>query len=284
MRRRVTRKQNTDSPFVSSIMYSVILFMMGLMIAGEIHPIQDDGTTTSLFVVFLIAINIGLFRTMQLHKPLQCTHRIRYWSFKDKSIFCLYLFLIVLMLAELIPYGQILIIVFFIGLIHIGFRPVKNQIRNLDLSFLTNRTSNQLQTTIEDIDQMDGLEFEKFLADLYTALGYNTELTSHTDYGIDVIISKDNIKAGIQAKCYGEGRTVGVEAVNQVCGGSGVHEIQKKIIITNRYYTRQALFSAQFHHIEMINRDGLIRLLMKYEQARVQKRSFGLLSFFNRAE
>ena len=284
LHRRVIKKQKTDSPFVNSIMYSCILFTMGLLIAGEIHPLQDDATTTSFLLVMLIAINIGLFRTMQLHKPFQRTHLIQYWSFKDKSIFCLYLFLIVLMLAELIPYGQILIVVFIIGAIHMSFRTVKEQIKKLDLSLLGNRTTNQSQTTIEDIDQMDGLEFEKFLAELYKALGYFAELTPHTDYGIDVIITKNNIRSGIQAKCYGEGRTVGVEAVNEVCGGAGVHDLQKKIIITNRYFTRQALFAAQFHSIEMINRDGLMRLLSKYEQAKMQKRSAGLLSFFNRAE
>lgn len=78
---------------------------MGLETAGSIKLIQDDVTTTSALLIFLIAINIGLFRSMELHKAFRHTHRIRYWKLKQKSIFCLYLLLTFFMIAEIVPYG-----------------------------------------------------------------------------------------------------------------------------------------------------------------------------------
>lgn len=54
------------------------------------------------------------------------------------------------------------------------------------------------------IDEMDGCQFEYFLADLYQKLGYKIQLTSSTgDYGADLII-KSNVgeQTVIQAKRY----------------------------------------------------------------------------------
>jgi HJR/Mrr/RecB family endonuclease len=86
------------------------------------------------------------------------------------------------------------------------------------------------------------------------------------DYEIDVIIIKDKIKTGIQAKCYGEGRTIGVEAVTEVCVGAGYWRVQKKIVITNRYFSKMALITAKSNNIEMIDHDGLKILIKEYQE------------------
>lgn len=281
MKRKVKKQHRTKQTIISSILFSIILFIMGLETAGSIKPIQVDVTTTFVLLIFLIAINIGLFRSMELHKAFRHTHRIRYWKFKQKSIFCLYLLLTLLMIAEIVPYGGVLAILFVIGLISIGIRSVSTKKFRIAFPSLTlNKHSKQLQLDIEEIDKMDGKEFEVYLAELYDGLGYYTEVTPHTDYGIDVIVIKDKIKAGIQAKCYGEGRTVGVDAVNEVCGGAGYWNVQKKIIITNRYFTKKALISAQHNEIEMINRNGLKLLIGEYQEIREQKGTFSYLTFF----
>lgn len=281
MKRKVKKQHRTNQTITSSILFSIILFIMGLETAGSIKPIQDDVTTTSALLIFLIAINIGLFRSMELHKAFRHTHRIRYWKFKQKIIFYLYLFFTILTIAEIVPYGVVLTILFVLGLISIGIRSVTTKKFNIALpSPPFKKHPKQLQLDIEEIDKMDGKEFEIYLAELYDGLGYYTEITPHTDYGIDVIVIKDKIKAGIQAKCYGEGRTVGVDAVNEVCGGSGYWNVQKKIIITNRYFTKKALISAQHNEIEMIDRNGLKLLISEYQELREQKGTFNFLTFF----
>ena len=174
------------------------------------------------------------------------------------------------------------IILFFLVLFFIGVRSVTKKL-NVSLSSLPfEKHSKQLQIDIEEIDKMDGIEFEVYLAKLYDGMGYYTEVTPHNDYGIDVIAIKDKIKAGIQAKCYGEGKTVGVDAVNEVCGGAGYWKVEKKIVITNRYFTKKALISAQHNKIEMIDRNGLKLLIKKHQKIRKQKGFFSFLTFLNK--
>jgi HJR/Mrr/RecB family endonuclease len=50
------------------------------------------------------------------------------------------------------------------------------------------------------------------------------------DFGADVITVKDKTKTVIQAKCFGEGQSVGVEAINEVCGGAGYWNAQNKVV------------------------------------------------------
>jgi restriction system protein len=58
---------------------------------------------------------------------------------------------------------------------------------------------------MEEIDRMEGIEFEVFLSKLYDALGYFAEVTPPSgDFGADVITVKEKVKTVIQAKCYGE--------------------------------------------------------------------------------
>jgi HJR/Mrr/RecB family endonuclease len=135
---------------------------------------------------------------------------------------------------------------------------------------------------IEKIDKMEGKEFEVFLSKLYEGIGYYAELTPHTDYEIDVIIIKDKIKTGIQAKYYGEGRTIGVEAVNEVCGGAGYWKVQKKMVITNRYFSKKALITAELNNIEMIDRDGLKILIKEYQEMIEPRTIFHFFSLMKR--
>ena len=92
MGKKAKKQHRTKQSYTSSFIISFILFIIGLETAGRIKPLQDDVTTTSVSLFFLIAINIGLFRSMELHKAFQHTHRIHYWKLKQKSFFCLYLF------------------------------------------------------------------------------------------------------------------------------------------------------------------------------------------------
>lgn len=263
---------------IPSIIISIFLFIFNLQIAAIIKPLQDDVLTTSVLLIFLIAINIGLFRSLKLHKAFQRTRRIRYWKFKQKALFCLYFISTFLTISEIVPYIEILIIFFVIVLTSIRFR-----LFNISLSSLIfKRHFKKLQIDIEEIDKMDGKEFEIYLAKLFNGMGYYTEVTPHTDYGIDVIVIKNKISAGIQAKCYGEGRTVGVEAVNEVCGGAGYWNVQKKIIITNRYFTKKAYISAKHNKVEMINRDGLKILIREFQRKQGNKRTFSSLIILNK--
>ena len=71
------------------------------------------------------------------------------------------------------------------------------------------------RSSLTQIDQMTGLEFEKYLVILLKNQGYRSiRLTEKYDYGVDIIAMKDGIKWGIQAKRYTG--LVDVDAVRQV--------------------------------------------------------------------
>jgi HJR/Mrr/RecB family endonuclease len=106
-------------------------------------------------------------------------------------------------------------------------------------------------------------------------MGYFSEVTSSSgDFGADVITIKDKTKTVIQAKCFGQGQSVGVEAINEICGGAGYWNAQKKMVITNRYFTKSAILSAGRNNVKLIDRDGLQLLLREYQESMKNKGLF----------
>lgn len=163
--------------------------------------------------------------------------------------------------------GGLLFLSFFMILTFFILRGILNTFRKFitPKTFFPSASLFQTQVDIvalEEIDKMDGTEFEVFIAKLYDALGYFSEVTPPSgDFGADVLTVTGKTKTAIQVKCYCNGRTVGVEAINEVLGGAGYSNAQRKMVITNRYYTKAAIQSAERNNVELINRDGLLPLL-----------------------
>lgn len=118
-----------------------------------------------------------------------------------------------------------------------------------------------IQTEIKYFDNLNGLEFEEYTKNLLIKLGYiKVEVTKSTnDFGVDVIAEKDNIKYGIQCKNYSD--KVGNSAVQEVHAGITHYHCTKGMIITNNYFTSQAINQAQELDIILIDRDLLIKLI-----------------------
>ncbi len=65
-------------------------------------------------------------------------------------------------------------------------------------------TQEDAQIDIEDVDQLDGYEFEDFLKNLFIKMGYQVEQTRLSgDQGADLVVVKFGEKTVIQAKRYG---------------------------------------------------------------------------------
>lgn len=111
-----------------------------------------------------------------------------------------------------------------------------------------------------DIDQMDGLEFEEFVAQVLKANGYHhVKLTKIYDYGIDILARKDGIRWGIQVK-----RNTGqvkVEAVRQAVTGLRMYTCDRAMVITNSYLGRYATTLARVNDCVLIDRPKLHRLM-----------------------
>jgi len=99
----------------------------------------------------------------------------------------------------------------------------------------------RLASTMAEIDQMTGKQFEKFLARLFKRHGYRTVHVGAkgSDYGADLVVEKDNHKIAVQAKNYDTGR-VGNDAVQQAVAGASFYDCEAAIVVTNSMFTRAA--------------------------------------------
>ncbi len=114
--------------------------------------------------------------------------------------------------------------------------------------------------TMKDIDSLDGYEFERFLSDLYTKMGYQVEPTKLSgDQGADVVVIKFGEKTVIQAKRYG--RKVSNKAVQEILAAVSLYKAHKGVVITNNYFTKSAVELADANRIQLIDRDGLLKLI-----------------------
>lgn len=113
---------------------------------------------------------------------------------------------------------------------------------------------------MEYIDTLSGFEFEDYLEELFTELGYTAkELPYSNDYGADLIISKGFNEIVIQAKNYST--NVGNKAVQEVIAAKSYYKCDIGMVITNSYYTQNAVKTAEASEIILIDRDGLERII-----------------------
>lgn len=112
---------------------------------------------------------------------------------------------------------------------------------------------------LSDIDTMDGLAFEKYVANLLEQQGYsNISLTEQYDYGVDIIATKNNIRWGIQVKRYSG--LVKAEAVRQVVTGLRVYGCDRAMVITNSVFSRVAVQLANSNECVLVDRSELARM------------------------
>jgi len=122
---------------------------------------------------------------------------------------------------------------------------------------------------VNDIDQMDGKTFEKYLEVLFKKLGYQVERTRYVgDYGADLVVRKNEIKTIIQAKRYK--KNVGIKAVQEAVAAKGYYECDEAMVVTNSFYTKQAVELAKANHVKLWNRDDLVNALLSVKKEKEQ--------------
>ncbi|MBD9846439.1 restriction endonuclease [Enterococcus faecalis] len=129
----------------------------------------------------------------------------------------------------------------------------KNQLNNLNKQIEAHRklydtyskTIKYVQETVvnehlEQIDKMEGLQFEYYTKNLLKQLGYlDIQVTSGSgDQGVDVFASKNNLSYAIQCKCYSS--PVGNKAVQEIIAGTRFFNQEVAVVLTNNYFTPSA--------------------------------------------
>lgn len=114
--------------------------------------------------------------------------------------------------------------------------------------------------TINDLDLMNGVEFEKEIANIFLKSGYQCSMTKNTDdKGIDIVAIKATEKVGIQCKRYNE--PVGSHSIMEVVGGSKYYGCTKLIVVSNNYFTKSAKELAKVNNVILWDRDELTKRL-----------------------
>ncbi len=110
--------------------------------------------------------------------------------------------------------------------------------------------------SIDDIDLMNGSEFENFIGNMFSKMGYSTDVTKHSgDQGIDVIAKRNDLKIGIQAKCYSN--SVGNSAIQEAVAGKKYYNCDKVIVVTNNIFTSSAIELAKSNDVILWDRNIL---------------------------
>lgn len=110
--------------------------------------------------------------------------------------------------------------------------------------------------SLRAIDEMNGVEFEDYVAARLRRAGWQVEFTPAVgDYGVDLIAEKEGQRAAVQCKRHG--KAIGVAAVQQVVSGARHHSCTRSIVVSNQDFTSAAKQLANTHGCQLIGRRAL---------------------------
>ncbi len=122
---------------------------------------------------------------------------------------------------------------------------------------------------ISNIDSMPGIEFEYYLQRLLTHRGYQVQVTKGSgDLGVDLIATGNNEKYAIQAKRY-ENAKVSRHAISDAVTGMKHYGCNKAMVITNNYFTPDAIKLAQSTGCILIDRNTLANWIIEYQNIKL---------------
>ena len=139
------------------------------------------------------------------------------------------------------------------------------------------KESSFLIAKMNDIDLMDGIQFEIFLAQLFQSRGYKVLPTKTSgDFGADLILKKSGRCIIIQAKRYS--KPVGLKAVQEVNSAVKVYKAQEAWVVTNNVFTKAAITLAKANDIRLIGREELTKLIKQCKSSSTRKENIYKLS------
>lgn len=135
--------------------------------------------------------------------------------------------------------------------------------KNKRLYFIEEFENKKIEVkTVKDLEQLNPLEFECFVRELFSKQGYRSWTTKRThDNGADVVAEKGNHRIVIQVKY--SSRTVNPYAVYQTNTGRHNYKADRAILITNNEFTSKAKLDAQYYGIKLMDEHDISVFLRK---------------------
>ncbi len=114
---------------------------------------------------------------------------------------------------------------------------------------------------IHGLDDLSGADFERFCARVLSRRGYtNLQFTPATnDYGVDIIAESMMVKFAIQ--CKRSNSNIGNKAVQEALSGKVYYNCDAAIVVTNRYFTKQAIQTAKATNVILWDRAILLKMM-----------------------
>lgn len=121
--------------------------------------------------------------------------------------------------------------------------------------------STDLASKVQD---MNALEFEEFVADLFREMGYAVETTSKSgDHGIDLFIRKGEQLIGVQCKHWDA--AVGEPVIRDFLGSLTGAGANSGYVVTSGTFTSSAYSFAQGKDVKLIDLDALVDLVNQHK-------------------
>jgi restriction system protein len=106
---------------------------------------------------------------------------------------------------------------------------------------------------------IDGLEFERWVADSLQSFGWEASPTVGSgDQGIDVIAQINSKRLGIQCKLYSS--AVGNKAVQEAVAGKAYHGVDTVAVLSNASFTQSAKDLALMNQVHLISHHDIPNL------------------------
>jgi len=170
----------------------------------------------------------------------------------------LFLVLLAVVLGRLMPFAELAVVVYLIVLLVRKLRgPTASGIR------VTQTTWDQVLLSLDDVDLLSGDAFEGFVGSVFERLGYQVTHTKMTrDFGADlVLVDQHGQRQVVQTKKRTATASIGVDAVQEVIGSLRMYSATSAMVVCNCRFTSAARELACVNGVELLDRDGLARLL-----------------------
>lgn len=135
-------------------------------------------------------------------------------------------------------------------------------IQELQRSISAEQTATDMQAYSQpDIDNMEGLDFERWCADLLIQNGFQkAEVTRGSgDQGADIIAEKDGVRYAVQCKRYTS--NLGNKPVQEALAGKDIYKCHVGLVMTNTYFTAGAIEAASATNVILWDRDKILSML-----------------------
>ncbi len=162
-----------------------------------------------------------------------------------------------------------------------GLESNNEEIRNLltecieenELDEFENHLGLENEKNIKDFSNLNGHQFEDYLKEVFSILGYQVMRTKLSgDQGADLIIKKDDEKTVVQAKKYFG--SVTNKAIQEVVASKKHYGAEKAMVVTTGTFTKSAIKLAKSNKVGLWDKDKLKSIISNINKSSKGSKGF----------